>query len=190
VARWTPKKLALALTTSLNPGSASARTDSSDTALSLISMLMDFSSSWAVSVIPLAAVAPRFAATWPRTAAAPGGSPPGATNSTGRASKRRVASTPIMEEQRTELCQLERTLGIRMERIQAIAICKRRVGFGVALIACHRLPRAEWFSSQENSCQRRWGADVSPNIERFENSPLDRLGRSFENISSRREPLA
>jgi hypothetical protein len=60
-----------------------------------------------------------------------------------------------MEEPRTELCQLERTLGIRMERIQAIAICKRRLGFGVALIACHRLPSAEWFRSQEKSCKRR-----------------------------------
>ena len=124
-----------------------------------------------------------------QTAAASDGSPPGATNSTGRASKRGVASTPIMEEPRTELCQLERTLGIRMERIQAIAICKRRVGFGVALIACHRLPSAEWFSSQENSCKRRQGPDVSPNIERRANSPLDRLGRSFENIRSRREQL-
>jgi hypothetical protein len=36
-----------------------------------------------------------------------------------------------------------------------MANCKRRVGFGVALIACHRLPSAEWFSSQENSCKRR-----------------------------------
>jgi hypothetical protein len=74
-----------------------------------------------------------------------------------------------------------------MERIQAIALCKRRVGFGVALIACHRLPSAEWLSSQENACKRRQGPDVSPNIERFENSPLDRLGRRFENIRRRRE---
>jgi hypothetical protein len=149
--------------------------------------LMDFSSCWAISVVPPAAVVARFAATWPRTAAASGGSPPGATNSTGRANKRRVVSIPIMEEQRTEMCQLERTLDIRMERIQAIALCKRRVGFGVALIACHRLPSAEWLSSQENACKRRQGPDVSPNIERFENSPLDRLGRRFENIRLRRE---
>ncbi len=38
---------------------------------------------------------------------------------TGRASKRGVASTLIMQDQRTELFQLERTLGIRMERMQA-----------------------------------------------------------------------
>ena len=132
--KWTqetPKKRALALTPSLSSGSASARTDFSDTALSLISLLMDFSPCWAVSVIPLEAAAPRFAATWPRTTAASGGSPPGATNSTGRASERRGVFTPIMEEQRTALCQMECTLGIRMERIQAIAYCRRRVGFGV-----------------------------------------------------------
>ncbi len=125
----------------------------------------------------------------PRTGDLAAGSSPGASNSTGRAGKRCVASTPIMEEPRTELCQLERTLGIRMERIQAIAICKRRVGFGVALIACHRLPSAEWFSSQENFCKRRQGPDVSPNIERRADSPLDRFGLSFENIRSRREQL-
>ena len=140
-------------------------------------------------VTPWEPAAARSCPPWLRRAAASGSFPPGATNSAGRASKRRVASTPIMEEPRTELCQLERTLGIRMERIQAIAICRRRVGFGVALIACHRLPSAEWFSSQENSRKRRQAPDVSPNIERRANSPLDRLGRSFENVRSRREQL-
>ena len=177
----------MALTRSLNPVSAFARTDFSDTALSLISLLMDFSPCWAVSVIPLAVAAPRFAATWLRTTAASSGSPPGATNSTGRASQRRVAFTAVMEEPLTELCQLEGTLVIRMERIQAIALCKSRVGFGVALIACHRLPSAEWLSSQENAYKRGQGPDVSPNIERRANSPLDRPGRSLENIRSRRE---
>ena len=38
---------------------------------------------------------------------------------TGRAGKSGVASTLIGEEQRTELSQLERTLGIRMERMRA-----------------------------------------------------------------------
>jgi len=140
-------------------------------------------------VTPCELAAARCCPPWLRRAAASGSFPPGATKSSGRASKRRVASTPIMEEPRTELCQLERTLGIRMERIQAIAICERRVGFGGALIACPRLPSTEWLNSQENSCKRRWGADVSPNIERRANCPLDRPGRSFENVRSRREQL-
>ena len=38
---------------------------------------------------------------------------------TGRAGKIGVASTLFGREQRTELLQLERTLGIRMERMQA-----------------------------------------------------------------------
>ncbi len=113
------------------PGASSARTDFSDTALSLISLLMGFSPCWSVSDISRKVAAPRFAATWPRATAASGGSPPGATISTRRASERRGVFTPIMEEQRTALCQMECTLGIRMERIQAIAYCRRRVGFGV-----------------------------------------------------------
>ena len=128
--------------------------DFSDTSPSLSTFAVIFRLSPGAAT-PLAMVALRSAGASLERGAASDGSPPGATNSTGRASKRCVASTPIMEEPRTELCQLERTLGIRMERIQAIAICKRRVGFGVALIACHRLPSAEWFSSQENSCKRR-----------------------------------
>jgi superfamily II DNA/RNA helicase len=36
---------------------------------------------------------------------------------TGRAGERGVASTFFLREQRTELFQLERTLGIRMERV-------------------------------------------------------------------------
>ena len=38
---------------------------------------------------------------------------------TGRAGKHGVASTLFAKEQRSELFQIERTLGIRMERIQA-----------------------------------------------------------------------
>jgi ATP-dependent RNA helicase RhlE len=49
---------------------------------------------------------------------------------TGRASKRGVASTLVMQEQRTELFQLERTLGIRMERMPAEGDFEARVESG------------------------------------------------------------
>ena len=45
---------------------------------------------------------------------------------TGRAGKRGVASTLVLEEQRTELFQLERTLGIRMERMQVETDLRKR----------------------------------------------------------------
>ena len=90
-----------------------------DTAACRGSLRIDSSAATACFSTRVAPATPQSAPPSLRTTAASGGFPPGATNSTGRASKRCVASTLIMEEPRTELFQLERTLGIRMERLQA-----------------------------------------------------------------------
>ena len=78
---------------------------------------------------------------------------------TGRAGELGVASTLFAREQRSELHQLERTLGIRMERMQADDTpFGKPTAPGSTSIPPKPQPEEEWFASPEKSCKSRWKA--------------------------------
>ena len=81
---------------------------------------------------------------------------------TGRAGEQGVASTLFGREQRSELHQLERTLGIRMERMQAddIPLGKpARTRF--TSIPPKPWPEEGWFASPGKFCKSRWEANAA-----------------------------
>jgi superfamily II DNA/RNA helicase len=92
---------------------------------------------------------------------------------TGRAGERGVASTLFAREQRTELFQLERALGIRMERIstnggafEKIARTRRHGMERLLAMSGARMVRLPG-----NSCRRKWIASSARETLRNERMP-------------------
>jgi superfamily II DNA/RNA helicase len=85
---------------------------------------------------------------------------------TGRAGERGVASTLFVRGQRTELFQLERALGIRLERVSMNGSSFEKSTRGRRPGMERRHSAAGWFVCPGNSFKHRWKANFRRKIDR------------------------